>query len=135
MFSRLATIVNEAKISEQTLTLPTNITSAKKDIVFREISKLYEMVDAMIDFVAADDAVHRERQLRIANPFFTQVTISAHILRAFYVDVVYHGRPITPDVQDTIEKAIQNVFVAMADFQTSVEDELLFPDEIDPEAI
>lgn len=101
-------------------TLPASFTPKQQEELFDEIVQLYDLADDVLASVVAEDATHRTEQMELITPFITQVTNSANILSAFYTEVVRNGRPITQDLQDTFEKAFQNVFYAYRDLLEGV---------------
>jgi len=105
--------------------LPASFTPQKREELFDEIVRLYDLADEVMSSVALESVENREVQLELAKPFVTQVLNSANILSAFYTEVVRKGRPITPDLQDTFETAFRNIFYAFRDFLDGAEEKLL----------
>ena len=107
------------------MTLPESFTQEQREELFQEIVQLYDLADDMMAAVELPENNYRGASQELATPFVTQVTNSANILSAFYTEVVHKGRPITAELQDTFEKAFQNVFYAYRDFLDTIEERFL----------
>lgn len=105
--------------------LPASFTVDQRQWLFDEIVRVYDFADEVLGAVALDGLTNRDVQLELATPFITQLTSSANILAAYYTEVAQGNRPITPDLQDTIEKAFRNFFEAMRDLLEGMEEKLM----------
>jgi len=122
----------------QDLRLPASFTPEARARLLRDIQLMYDLADEVMVSASLDGITNGVAQLDVAIPFVTQVRNSARIVEAFFRDVAYNGRPITPDIQDTVETAIRSVFYAMQDLLDGFEERVLptleVPDEIEPVA-
>jgi len=105
--------------------LPASFTPRKQEELFDQIVELYDLADNVLASVAAEDATHQREQLELVQPFVTQVSNSTNILSAFYTEVVRNHRPITPELQDTMEIAFRNIFFAYRDFLEGIKHKFL----------
>jgi GTP1/Obg family GTP-binding protein len=109
-------------------TLPASFTPERQEELFDEIVRLYDLADEVMTIASKEGVANRTQQLELARPFVTQVVNSANTLSAFYTEVVRNGRSITPELQDTFETALQNIFHAFTEFLDGVEEKLLSRD-------
>jgi hypothetical protein len=105
--------------------LPATLTPQKRDELFGEIVRIYDLADNVMAVVAKGDNKQRGVQLELATPFITQTCNSANVLAGFYIEVAGQGRPITADLQDTIEDAFRNFFEALDDLIVGMEERFL----------
>ena len=99
-----------------------------------ELQLLYNLIDKTAASVTAVDSVARASQLELITPFLTTARCSVDIVVALYQEVAFHGRPITRDLQDTIEQAYRRLFFAYGDYLNEIKEAFIPPDEIDPTA-
>lgn len=102
--------------------------------MFRNILMLYRLADEVIEATQLAHITNRDEQVALAIPYVTQIKYSTDIMYALYKEVVFNGRAITREMQDTFEKANRNVFEAFEDLLDGAEATLITPDEIDPRA-
>lgn len=108
--------MNTNQTASTALSIPVSFTPEKKQELFEEIVRLYDLVDDALAVTQHPDVVNRDIQVELLTPFVTQVTNSTNILSAFYNEVVNKGLPITEQVQETYESAFRNIFYAYKDF-------------------
>jgi RNAse (barnase) inhibitor barstar len=105
--------------------LPASFTPKEQEQLFEEIVKLYDLADDVLASVARENVKNRDVQMALVKPVITQVTNSANILSAFYTEVVRNERPITLELQDTMETALRNIFVAIKEFAEDAQEKLM----------
>lgn len=117
--------MNQQPIQPSSFAFPASFTPEKRQELFEEIVRLYDLADNALALVQRDKVPNRDVQLELLTPFVTQVINSANILSAFYNEVVNKNLPITPDLQDTFESAFRNIFYAYKEFIDGAEAKLL----------
>ena len=105
--------------------LPASFTPDQQESLFAEIIRIYDLADNVMEAVAKEGVTNRAVQLELAKPFITQVTNSVNILTALYTEVVRSNRPITSELQDTMETAFRIFFEALNELIASMKEKLL----------
>ena len=109
---------------------PSGFTREKQADLYGEIVRLYDLVDGLLSALQKDNVRKRDLQLELATPFVTQVTNSANILSAFYNEIVNKNMAVTPELRDTLERAVSNIFVALKELVDHTEEALLPKDQL-----
>ncbi len=105
-------------------TFPESFTPEKQRELHHEIVRLYDLTDDALAVVERENAIDRNAQMKLLTPVVTQVINSTNILSAFYTQAVNKRVPVTPELQDTMESALRNVFMTIKLFIDAAEKDL-----------
>lgn len=109
----------------QTFPLPQGLTPKRREELYGEILRLYDLADAALAVVEREGTANRDIQMELLTPFITQVVNSANTLSAVYNEVVNRNLPITADLQEVFESAFRNIFYACKGYVDNVEEKLV----------
>jgi len=105
----------------------------RRKIFLRGIMLVYDMADEVMATTQQEGITNRATQVELAAPLVTQLRYFAMILSTFYSAVCFDGFPVTAELQETYDSAIDNFHQAYDDFLNGAETKLIGPLRVDEE--
>ena len=106
-------------------TIQPSLTREQQEELFGEILYVYDLVDDVAAVLEREDVKNRTALVALTTPLITQIINSNNIIATFYSEVVHKKRPITPDLQDTFERAFRNVFITLKEFLDELDEKMV----------